>query len=260
VVLIPPATGAKTRTWARAGWSRPALILWNTAFTIAVSREPRMGTGIDPVAQAGRRGGVLEGARLSVRERHVGLARDFNGHNTTLSAGVNYESDLSFPIGGTPTPLTEMSAQWKGPNTSLHETTRCWGLPGHESALALDAELLLQRTARLPNRSLQGHLGVDPVTGQPTQQLYENRPDSRRKQSIFFDNKIHVATDVIAASLRGYEDDWGVKSVTADCATAGSPTRLLRRAAPALLSAGGGEFFPQLSRERRSASGIRVRR
>jgi hypothetical protein len=27
---------------------------------------------------------------------------------------------------------------------------------------------------------------VDPVSGQPAEQLYESRPDSRRKQSLFF--------------------------------------------------------------------------
>ena len=46
---------------------------------------------------------------------------------------------------------------------------------------------------------------VDPVTGQPTTQLYENRPDARRKQSVYLDNKVHVGGD-----------DWGIKSFTAD--------------------------------------------
>jgi hypothetical protein len=57
---------------------------------------------------------------------------------------------------------------------------------------------------------------VDPVSGQPSEQIYENRPDLRRKQSIFFDNKVHLTSDVISASLRGYKDDWGIKSLTAD--------------------------------------------
>jgi hypothetical protein len=46
--------------------------------------------------------------------------------------------------------------------------------------------------------------------------LYESRPDSRRKQSVFFDNKYHLTSDVIAASIRGYKDDWGIKSLTVD--------------------------------------------
>src|SRR5208282_1098517 len=59
---------------------------------------------------------------------NFGISADLNQHNTTLNAGVNYESDLSFPIGGTPTPLTEMSALWKGQDASLHETDAVLGL------------------------------------------------------------------------------------------------------------------------------------
>jgi hypothetical protein len=57
---------------------------------------------------------------------------------------------------------------------------------------------------------------VDAVSGQPTAQLYESRPDSRRKQSIFLDNKVHLSQDVVDLSLRVYKDDWGIKSITAD--------------------------------------------
>jgi hypothetical protein len=57
---------------------------------------------------------------------------------------------------------------------------------------------------------------VDPVSGEPTAQLYEGRPDTRTKQSLFFDNKIHLQHDVLDLSARAYRDDWGVSSVTAD--------------------------------------------
>ena len=50
---------------------------------------------------------------------------------------------------------------------------------------------------------------VDRASGQPNEQIYENRPDLRRKQSIFFDNKIHLLSDVISASLRGFKDAVG---------------------------------------------------
>jgi hypothetical protein len=218
VVLIPPATGAKTRTLG-ASWVVPP-----GTYPLEHGFYDRRLAGNFGWEQALTQWLKLDGGVAYSKEHdyrsesaHVGLARDFNGHNTTLSAGVNYESDLSFPIGGTPTPLTEMSAQWKGPDTSLHETDAVLGLTQVMSRRWLStlsysfSELHGYQTDPYKVISV-----VDPVTGQPTQQLYENRPDSRRKQSIFFDNKIHVATDVIAASLRGYEDDWGVKSVTAD--------------------------------------------
>ncbi|MDP9084993.1 MAG: DUF3570 domain-containing protein, partial [Pseudomonadota bacterium] len=144
-------------------------------------------------------------------------SRDFNGHNTTVSAALNYESDLSFPLGGTPTPLTQMSGDWKGPDASLHEVDALIGV----------TQVMNRRwlaTLSYSYSDAHGYLTdpykilslVDPLSGQPNEQLYESRPELRRKQSVFFDNKIHLTSDVISASLRGYKDDWGIKSLTAD--------------------------------------------
>lgn len=148
---------------------------------------------------------------------HVGLSQDFNAHNTTLNAGLNYESDLSFPIGGTPTPLTLMSANWKGPDASLHEVDAVLGV----------TQVMTRRWLTSLSYSfsdLHGYQSdpyklisvVDALSGQPTAQLYENRPDSRRKQSLFLENKIHLTSDIVTVGLRGYSDDWGIKSFTAD--------------------------------------------
>ncbi len=57
---------------------------------------------------------------------------------------------------------------------------------------------------------------VDPVSGQPVSQLYENRPGVRQKQSLYLENKVHLSRDIVEFDLRGYRDDWGIKSVTAD--------------------------------------------
>lgn len=218
VVIVPPPTGAKTQTLGASTTVPPNTypldhgfydrrlaghLGWEQALTQTLKLD----------------GGVAYSKEHDYRSEsvHVGLSQDFNAHNTTVSAALNYESDLSFPLGGTPTPLTAMNAEWKGPDTSLHEMDAVVGI----------TQVMNRRWLATLSYSYSDAHGyqtdpykiisvVDSVTGQPNEQLYESRPDLRRKQSIFFDNKIHLSSDVIAASLRAYKDDWGIKSVTAD--------------------------------------------
>jgi hypothetical protein len=218
VVIIPPPTGAKTQTLGASTTVPPntypldrgfydqrvaAHLGWEQALTQTLKLD----------------GGVAYSKEHDYRSEsvHVGLSQDFNAHNTTVSAAVNYESNLSFPIGGTPAPLTVMNADWKGPDASLHEVDAVVGI----------TQVMSRRWLATLSYSYSDAHGyqtdpykivsvVDPVSGQPTEQLYESRPDLRRKQSLFFDNKIHLPSDVIAASMRAYKDDWGIKSVTAD--------------------------------------------
>jgi hypothetical protein len=218
VVIVPPATGAKTQTLG--------------ASTIVRANSYPLDHGFYDDRFAGHLGwgqsltqtlkwdaGVAYSHEHDYRSEsvHVGLSQDFDAHNTTVSAAVNYESDLSYPLGGTPTPLTAMSADWKGPDASLHEVDAVVGV----------TQVMNRRWLTTLSYSYSDAHGyqtdpykiisvVDPVSGQPLAQLYESRPESRRKQSVFFDNKIHLTTDVIAASVRGYKDDWGIKSLTAD--------------------------------------------
>ena len=218
VVLVPPPSGAKTQTLGASTVVAPntypldqgfydqriaAHVGWEQALTQNLKLD----------------GGVAYSKEHDYRSEsvHVGLSQDFNEHNTTVSAALNYESDLSFPIGGTPTPLTVMNANWKGADTTLHEIDAVVGV----------TQIMNRRWVATWSYSYSDAHGyqndpykiisvVDPISGQPNAQLYENRPELRRKQSIFFDNKVHLATDVISASLRGYQDDWGIKSLTAD--------------------------------------------
>ncbi|MES0328211.1 MAG: DUF3570 domain-containing protein, partial [Gammaproteobacteria bacterium] len=46
--------------------------------------------------------------------------------------------------------------------------------------------------------------------------VYEKRPDSRQKNTVFFKAVHHLEEDVINASYRYYSDDWGVKSHALD--------------------------------------------
>jgi hypothetical protein len=218
VVIVPPPTGAKTQTLGASTTVPPNTypldhgfhdqrVAGNLGWEQALTQTLKLD------------GGVAYSKEHDYRSEsiHVGISQDFNAHNTTLNAALNYESDLSFPLGGTPTPLTVMNAQWKGADASLHEVDAVVGI----------TQVMTRRWLTTLSYSYSDAHGyqtdpykiisvVDPVSGQPTEQLYESRPDSRRKQSLFFNNKIHLTSDVIAASLRGYKDDWGIKSLTAD--------------------------------------------
>lgn len=218
VVLVPPPTGAKTQTLGATTIVPPNTYPLDRGFyDQRVAAHLGWEQALTPTLKLD--GGAAYSKEHDYRSEsvHVGLSKDLNAHNTTLSAALNYESDLSFPIGGTPTPLTAMNADWKGPDASLHEVDAVVGI----------TQVMNRRWLATLSYSYSDAHGyqtdpykiisvVDPVSGQPTQQLYENRPDLRRKQSIFFDNKIHLTSDVIAAALRAYKDDWGIKSLTAD--------------------------------------------
>ena len=218
VVLLPPASGSKTETLAAT-----SIVPANTYPLDPSFHDTRVAghVGWDQALTSTLKldGGVAYSHEYDYRSASasLGLSKDFNAHNTTLSAAVNYESDLSFPVGGTPTPLTAMSGDFKGPDATRHEVDAVLGITQVMSRRWLSTLSYSYADSHgYQNNPYKIISEVDPVSGQPTAQLYESRPESRRKQSVFFENKIHLPSDVIAISLRGYKDDWGIKSVTAD--------------------------------------------
>jgi hypothetical protein len=68
---------------------------------------------------------------------------------------------------------------------------------------------------------------VDPTTGEPLQYLYEKRPNSRLRQSVYLDNKIAFGPTVTDIAARYYHDSWGINSVTAAIAERIALTRWL---------------------------------
>ena len=218
VVIVPPPSGAKTQTLGASTTVPPNTYPLDRGF---YDRRIAAHAGWEEALTQTLKvdGGLAYSKEHDYRSEsvHIGLTQDFNAHNTTLSAALNDESDLSFPLGGTPTPLTVMNANWKGPDASLHEVDAVVGV----------TQVMNRRWLATLSYSYSDAHGyqtdpyklisvVDPVSGQPTEQLYESRPDTRRKQSLYFDNKVHLNRDVVALSLRGYKDDWGIKSLTAD--------------------------------------------
>lgn len=146
------------------------------------------------------------------------VSQNLNTDNTTLSLALNGEFDSSSPYGGVPTPFTPMSGDWKKPagknKTQLgfvlgltEVMSRHWLMQLNYS---LDSQSGYQND---PYRILSV---VDPVGGEPTAYLYENRPDHRLSHSLYWDNKFDFGPSVTDISLRYFTDDWGISSKTAE--------------------------------------------
>ena len=149
---------------------------------------------------------------------NVRAAKNFNSDNTTISLDLNGEFDSSFPFGGVPTGLTAMNAQFK-PVTTRHKTqlgfvlgltevmTRNW-------LMALNYSYDSQKGYQTdPYRVISV---VDPTSGEPTSTLYENRPEQRKSQSLFWDNKVAFGPTVTELSYRYFTDNWGISSHTVE--------------------------------------------
>ncbi len=158
------------------------------------------------------------------------IARDFNNKNTTLSFGVSVEADSINAVGGIPDPLTSLEV---GPN------------PDHKNDSSENKNVsdLLLGVTQVMNRhwltqlnlsigtssgyhsdpykilsvlNTDGSLATHPEDAASKWYLYDSRPDSRSRQSLYWGNKIHLTEDVIDVSYRYYTDDWGIDSHTLD--------------------------------------------
>ncbi|HEX5054991.1 MAG TPA: DUF3570 domain-containing protein [Gammaproteobacteria bacterium] len=156
------------------------------------------------------------------------IDHDLNQRNTTLTAGIALETDTLEPEGGIPLELASaMVPAGKPQNRRDSSETRD------------QIDLLLGLTQVINERTLMqfniSHSESDgyhsdpfkfisivqdasgPNQGEPLDNIYENRPDSRSKSSFFW-KTLHSFTseDVIDFSYRYLTDDWGIKSHTMD--------------------------------------------
>ena len=163
-------------------------------------------------------GGYSRESDYSSLTGNAHIDQTFNAGNTTLSLNLNTELDSSFPFGGIPTPLTTMNAQWKTP-TSRNKTQT-----GFVAGLT---EVMSRRWLMQMNYAFDQQSGyqndpyriisvVDPSSGLPTQSLYENRPQKRQSQSLYWDNKFDLDPAITDLSLRYFTDSWGIRSETAE--------------------------------------------
>jgi hypothetical protein len=162
------------------------------------------------------------------------VAYDFNRNNSTVSMGVSYFQDTFTPEGGIPKPLSSMligdssSAEWD----DEFAKTRIGDSDDKSTADILIgfSQVINRRMITAFNYSysmVDGYL-TDPFKvvsvlnndGIAQDYIYENRPDSRIKQSTFMQAKYHfddsLLNTVADVSYRYMWDDWGINSHTVD--------------------------------------------
>lgn len=162
------------------------------------------------------------------------LAYDFNKKNSTISMGVSYFQDTFTPEGGIPKPLSSMlvgdssAPEWD----SEFAKTRIGDSEDKSTAdiLVGFTQVINRRMITAFNYSysmVDGYL-TDPFKvvsvlnseGLAQDYIYENRPDSRVKQSTFMQAKYHfddsLLNTVADVSYRYMWDDWGITSHTID--------------------------------------------
>ena len=145
----------------------------------------------------------------------VGLSKELFSKNTTLSAGFNYERDSSKPFTGIPRPLASMGDAVIG--TGRHKSVT--------SFVAGVTQVLTPGWLAQINWSHGVSKGyqtdpyklvslVDGASGDPFAYIYENRPNRRKRDSIYVGTKFALGSAVTDASVRWYRDSWGIKSWT----------------------------------------------
>jgi hypothetical protein len=143
---------------------------------------------------------------------HAGLSHDFNEKNTTVSAGVNEEYDRIHAHGGNPLPGSDYelyekeSSQTKTVSGALlgvtQVMTRNW-LTGLNYTFDHSRGYLTDPYRILSELDAQGD-----VSGY----LYERRPDTRTRQSLYWFNKLALGSPVLDLSYRRGKDSWGIVS------------------------------------------------
>jgi hypothetical protein len=165
---------------------------------------------------------------------NLSLARDFNKRNTTLSAGVAWSQDDIDPVGGAPIPLSRMLDVGDSSNKRSGDSKDVLDL-----LLGLTQVLSRNTVLRLNYSYSQssGYLNdpykilsvVDPATGDTVLRVaapgaqgptgvyvYESRPDSRAKHSLYAELKHALGKPVLHAAYRFMTDDWGIDSHTGE--------------------------------------------
>lgn len=159
-----------------------------------------------------------------------GLERGFNKDNTTLALSVGYTYDVVDPVGGRPVAFSSMALRQDFDNDTAYQTAfDATRIDSSDDKQTFDAMLSLtqiinRRWLVQANYSLSNVSGylTDPYkilsqvdsTGTTHDYVYENRPDSRLKQSVFFMTKGALDSGVVDFSYRYSTDDWDLSSHT----------------------------------------------
>ena len=224
----------------------------NGSYTTAAGDTPldstfidtRIALGADWTMGIDRMSKITWGANLSGEHDYISLgvsanyAHDFNNRNTTLTAGLAYNNDTINPEGGIPTEFLPMTDQnyainRVGDNDTKTITDFLIGITQVvDRKTIVQLNYTLGMTDGYQNDPYKIVTVIDPATGLPVTgtgssffdtattgnlpYIYEKRPDSRQKNSLFFRAVHHLDEDVVNFSYRYFWDDWDITSHTLD--------------------------------------------
>ncbi len=162
---------------------------------------------------------------------NAGLLWDLNSKNTTLTFGLAHEADTIDPVGGSPVGLTFQSdddktdgSEDKSINDVLIGLTqvinRRWIMQLNYNLSMSDGyhtdpyKVVTVVDANGDPLEAESFGGTDIGAGDA--QIFELRPDSRTKNTLYWENRYHFSRDVLAVGYRFMSDDWGITSHTLD--------------------------------------------
>ncbi len=201
--------------------------------------DTRVAMAADWTMELNRLSKLTLGANLSNEFDYTSLglsgtfAHDFNNRNTTLTTGLAINGDIIRPIGSIPAEFQPMVVEngSKNRGSSTENKTITDFLIGVTQVVDRKTIVQINYTLGLtsgyqndPFKILSvvdenGALASTGIFSASTGNLpyvYEKRPDSRQKNSLYFKTVHHLEEDVINFSYRYYWDDWGINSHTFD--------------------------------------------
>ncbi len=149
------------------------------------------------------------------------LAFDLNDKNTTLSFGAAFEADRIKAVGGAPQglqPAFGAGTARAGSGTRNVADLLVGVTQVMSRSWLMQLNLGLGRGSGEHNDPYKILSVVDGTSGLVTGDRYvsEQRPDSRTRTSLYWQNKVHLREDVVDVGYRFYRDDWGIRAHTLD--------------------------------------------
>ncbi len=151
---------------------------------------------------------------------------DFDRRNTSLLLGYSAEYNRVHPVGSTPTPLALMTPPDSLQNRGKGAETRNAAEASIGVTQVIDRQSLFQ--LRLTNSYFSGYLN-DPYKllsviddenaanlGATIEYRFENRPETRNLNTLYFAYKRDISAGVVDLSLRYGKDDWDIDATTVD--------------------------------------------
>lgn len=178
---------------------------------------------------------IVLGANGSKEEDYVSLgvsasiASDFYQRNTTLTAGLAYNSDTIEPYNGVPVAYSPNILGTPKQTTSASEDKTVtdvllgWTQVINRKTL-MQLNLGFGKDSGYMNDPYKILSVVDPGTNTlcspcvvaPAQYIYEKRPDNRQRNTFYWKLVTNLNDDVASVAYRYYQDDWEIKSHTVD--------------------------------------------